>query len=141
MKPLLILLLVACSAVQAADRKYFYAIDQAMKTQNFQERLDPRVRLYFGEQAYPEPTMTMGERVANRKTNAFGKSDREACEWVLLSALLALQERALADGGNAVVNIRSYYKKNIHSSQSDYECHTGAIIAGVALIGDIVRLP
>lgn len=141
MKRVLFLLLIMCSVAQAADRQHFYPINEAMKTKNFKERLDSGVKFYFGKQAHPEPVTTMGERVTNRKTNAFGKADREACEWVFLSALLALQKRALAEGGNAVVNIRSYYKKNTYSSESNYECHAGAVIAGVALIGDIVKLP
>ncbi|MCK9467785.1 MAG: excinuclease ATPase subunit [Porticoccaceae bacterium] len=125
----------------ARDTKHLLSIDEAMSSADFQERLDPNVRLYFGDTPHPQPLQRRGEYVSNKKTNAVGKSDRRACEWVLLSALLSLQERAVAEGGNAVVNIRSYYKKNTFSSTTEYECHTGAVIAGVALKGEVVKLP
>ena len=36
-------------------------------------------------------------------------------------------------------NIVSYFKKNEYKSATDFECHVGAIMAGVALKGDLVR--
>ena len=54
--------------------------------------------------------------------------------------VLSLQEQSKKEGGNAVINIASYYKKNTVSSEKEYECHAGAVIAGVALIGDVVTL-
>jgi hypothetical protein len=59
----------------------------------------------------------------------------------MLSALIDLQDAARKQGGNAVVNIVSFYKKNEFSSPTDYDCHAGAFVAGVALKGDIVKLP
>jgi len=106
----------------------------------YEAELDSSVALYFGDQSHPAVERKLGEFPTNKKTNAFNKSDSEACEWVMLSALLALQERAVREGGNAVVNIRSYYKKNIVSSKTEYECHNGAFVAGVALIGEVVKL-
>jgi hypothetical protein len=43
-------------------------------------------------------------------------------------------------GGNTITNIVSYFKKNTASSESVYECHAGALIAGVALKGNVVKL-
>ena len=125
----------------ARDTKHLMSIEEAMNSAEFQERLDPKVRFFFGETPYPAPVQKRGEYVTNKKTNAVGKSDHRACEWVFLSALLSLQDRAIAEGGNAVVNVRSFYKKNTFSSTSEYECHAGAVIAGVALKGEVVRLP
>lgn len=126
---------------QARDTKHYFSIADALASPAYEGKLNSAIRLYFGDQTYPAPTSKQGEYVSNRKTNAFGKSDIKACEWVLLSALISLQERAAAEGGNAVVNIRSYYKKNEYSSATQYECHAGGIMAGVALIGDVVTLP
>ena len=70
----------------------------------------------------------------------FGKSDEKACNWAFLSAMVALQKRAQQLGANAVVNIVSYYKKEVMSSASQFECHAGALIAGVALKGDFVKI-
>lgn len=82
----------------------------------------------------------LGEDVSNRKTNAANKSDQEACRWVALSVLRALQDGAKARGANAVVDIVSYYKKNEFRSATNYECHAGAILAGVALKGTYARV-
>ena len=137
----LVLAAVFSGAAVARDTKHLLSIQEAMNSKTFQERLNPEVRFYFGDTSHPAPQVRLGEFVTNKKTNAVGKSDQEACRWVFLSALLSLEQRALAEGGNAVVNVRSYYKKNTFSSATEYECHAGAVIAGVALIGDVVRLP
>lgn len=137
----LVLVTVFSGSAVARDTKHLLSIEEAMNSSTFQERLNPEVRFYFADSAHPAPQKRLGEYVTNKKTNAVGKSDREACEWVFLSALLSLEQRALSEGGNAVVNVRSYYKKNTFSSTTEYECHAGAVIAGVALIGDVVRLP
>ncbi|MGD8176209.1 excinuclease ATPase subunit [Marinimicrobium sp. ARAG 43.8] len=135
---LVVLGLLTAVGAQARDDKYMLPIEDVLT--EYEDRLDSNISLYFGEQAHSPVTKKHGEFPTNKKTNAFGKSDEKACRWVMLSALLALQERAKLEGGNAVVNIRSYYKKNIVSSESDYECHAGAIMAGVALIGEVVTL-
>jgi uncharacterized protein YbjQ (UPF0145 family) len=54
--------------------------------------------------------------------------------------MIALQKRAKQLSANAVVNIISYYKKVPMSSTTEFECHAGAIIAGVALKGDFVKI-
>ncbi len=68
------------------------------------------------------------------------KSDEKACNWAFLSAMIALRDRALNEGGNAVVNIKSNYKQNEMSSNTEFECHAGAIMSGVALKGTVVKL-
>lgn len=133
------LLLVAPEAF-SRDSKLMFSIDEAMQSADFKERLDPNIRLYFGTQKHSKTLKSYGNFTTNKKTNAFGKSDGEACRWVFLSALLTLQERAKTEGGNAVVNIVSYYKKEKNSSNTEFECHAGAIMAGAALNGDVVKL-
>jgi len=98
------------------------------------------VSFYFGEQEHPAIAKSFGDYRTNKKTNAFNKSDQEACRWVMLSAMLVLHQRALSLGANAVVNIRSNYKSNEESSTTDYTCGAGALMAGVALIGTFVTI-
>ena len=98
------------------------------------------IPLYFADQSHTSIKTNYGEVITNKKTNAFNKTDREACEWVMLSALKALQERAVREGMNAVVNIQSYYKKREFVSQTEYQCGAGTFIAGVALKGTLVKL-
>ncbi len=135
------LLMVISFQAQARDTKHMLSIEEAMESRGYDEKLDAGIQFFFGDESHPAPAERLGEYVSNKKTNAFGKSDEEACQWALLSALISLQERAQQEGGNAVVNIRSYYKKNEHSSETEYECHAGAIMAGVALKGEVVKLP
>jgi hypothetical protein len=98
------------------------------------------VTFYFGDQPHPAPVNTFGEFRTNKKTNAFNKTDDEACQWVMLTALLTLHRRAVSLGANAVVNIRSNYKNNIVRSNTEYACAAGGIVAGVALIGDFIKV-
>lgn len=124
----------------AKDVMHMSPIEDAMQSDVYKNRLDPNIALYFGEQSHGNVVKSLGSFPTNKKTNAFNKTDIEACEWVLLSALLTLQERARKEGGNAVINIASYYKKNTVVSDTQYECHTGTFIAGVALMGEVVTL-
>ncbi|WP_315385329.1 excinuclease ATPase subunit [uncultured Stenotrophomonas sp.] len=101
--------------------------------------IDGSVRFYLaGEKVNVQ--QRLGEDVTNKKTNAANKSDAEACRWVALSALRALQDGAKSRGANAVVDIVSYYKKNEFKSSSNYECYAGAILAGVALKGTYAKV-
>jgi len=43
-------------------------------------------------------------------------------------------------GANAVVNIVSNFKDIEMASQTEFECADGAIMAGVALKGDFVKI-
>lgn len=142
---LLVFIMFCCSLMvtltsQARDTTHMLSIEEAMNTPAARERLDPNVRFYFSDTPHEEIVIQHGNFVTNKKTNAFNKSDEEACKWVMLSALISLQDRVRAEGGNAVVNIESYYKSQPMSSRTEYECHAGAIIAGVALRGDVVTL-
>lgn len=122
------------------DSQYYFSIEDAMQSADFKERLDPTIRFYFGDQKHPEPLKLLGRFTSNKKTNAFNKTDEAACQWVLLSALLSFQDRVRAEGGNAIINLNSYYKKNTFKSSTQYECHAGALMAGVALSGEVVTL-
>ncbi|MDO3388779.1 excinuclease ATPase subunit [Gilvimarinus sp. SDUM040013] len=141
-KPLAIIAATALTfgalQAEARDDALMLPIQDVMT--EYEDRLNSDVKMYFGEQSYPEPGKKMGTFVSNKKTNAFNKTDEEACKWVMLSALLSLQERAVREGGNAVVDIVSYYDKNTMSSETEYECHAGAIMAGVALQGRVVTM-
>lgn len=132
--------LLLAGAGQARNTTLKLPINNALTAPAAKERLSGEVKFFFGSQQHPKPAATYGTYTAHRKTNFANKSDREGCEWAFLSAMLVLQQRALAEGGNAVVNIHSYYRKNEFSSETEYECHAGAIIGGVALRGTVVKL-
>jgi uncharacterized protein YbjQ (UPF0145 family) len=136
----LIALAIALPAAARDDRLKF-PLDAALaKGQNYKEKIDPQVRLYFGRQPKLKVAKTIGEYTSNKKTNAFNKSDQEACDIAFISAAVSLQQRAKQEGGNAVVNIHSVYKNDKFESPTEYLCGAGALMAGVALRGTVVTL-
>jgi hypothetical protein len=135
-----ILLAALAPSAQARDTTLHLPIKDVLEHPEYKTRLGSDIALYFGKQAAPATQQSFGEVVTNRKTNSFGKPDEEACRWAMLAALLQLVERARQDGGDAVVDITSYYKRQEFVSDSEYECHAGGFIAGLALKGRIVKL-
>ena len=126
--------------VEARDDHGMYSISDALNTEDAKQKLNNDIRFYFGDQSHPKITKSFGEYMSNKKTNAFNKTDERACQWNFLSAMISFQERAQRMGGNAVVNIRSYYKKNTISSQTEFECGSGTFVSGVTFLGDVVKL-
>ncbi|WP_457319003.1 excinuclease ATPase subunit, partial [Stenotrophomonas sp. P5_B8] len=128
-------LLAVASTAQARDTRVEQSLRELVSSQAARDAgIDGSVRFYLaGEKVNVQ--QRFGEDVTNKKTNAANKSDEEACRWVALSALRALQDGAKSRNANAVVDIVSYYKKNEFKSATNYECYAGTIMAGVALKG------
>lgn len=135
-------LAVVASALpaHAADKKVMVPIAEAMEANGAKERLGDSVKFYFGAQKTPKVGEKRGADQTSQKTNAFGKTDQAVCHWAFLSAMLALQKSAQAAGADAVINITSNYKNIPYASETDFECHVGNIVGGVALKGEFVRL-
>ncbi|MED5523314.1 excinuclease ABC subunit A [Gallaecimonas pentaromativorans] len=133
-------LMLINAPVMARDSINDYSVKDAMAQSEAKEILGDKIRFYFGDQPHGKVLKTFGEFRTNQKTNAFGKSDEKACKWVFLSAMKSLKQRAETEGGNAVINIRSNYRNNLTTSDTTFKCGAGAIIAGVALVGDVVTL-
>lgn len=125
---------------QARDTKLMLPLAGAMAANDAQARLGDSVKFYFGNQKTPEIATRLGSDKTSQKTNSVGKSPDTACNWAFLSAMLRLQKRATELGADAVVNIVSNYKNEEMSSESEFECHDGAMMAGVALKGEFVKL-
>jgi uncharacterized protein YbjQ (UPF0145 family) len=146
MKKTMLMVVVAALAAgsaataQAADRKVNLSIEAAMAANDGKAKLDDSVRYFFAGQPTPKIIEKLSTDKTSQKTNAFGKSDEKACNWVFLSAMMRLEKRAKELGANAVVNIVSNYNNVESASATEFECHAGAIMAGVALKGDFVRI-
>ena len=132
--------IVLIGVVQARDTHLKLPLKDAMETADYKSKVDPNIKLFFGAQEHPKPAQSFGTVKTNRKTNFFNKSDKEGCEWVFISAILALQQAAKERGGDAVINIKSNYKNAEFSSETEYECGAGAVTGGVAFVGEIVKL-
>ena len=135
-----VILLGIALPTRARDTKYLLPIAAALEVKEAKEKLDGSIKFFFGNQETPNVLAKLGTDVTNLKTNAVGKSDEKACNWVFLSAMVALERRAKQLGANAVINIVSYYQKQVMSSATEFECHAGAVIAGVALRGEFVKI-
>ena len=133
-------LLAVASTAQARDTRVEQSLRELVNSQAARDAgIDGSVRFYLaGEKVNVQ--QRLGEDVTNKKTNAANKSDAEACNWVALSALKALQDGAKSRGANAVVDVVSYYKKNEFKSTTNFECYAGAILAGVALKGTYAKV-
>jgi len=133
-------LLLMPTVIQAGENIGDYSINDALALGEIKSKLGTDVKFYFGDQKHPKTSKDYGLFKTNKKTNSFMKSDIDACQWVFASAMIALKERALQEGGNAVINIKSNYKNNLTSSNETFKCEAGAIMAGVALVGTVVRI-
>ena len=126
---------------EAREDKHMFQIKDALgKSQQYKEKLESDIALYFGKQKTPAVEKRIGEYTSNKKTNSFNKSDQEACDIAFISAAAALQDRARREGGNAVINIHSVYRNDNVASDTEYLCGSGAMVAGVALRGTVVTL-
>jgi len=116
-----------------------YSVSSVLQTEQAKNKLG-NIKFYFGKQKHATVKKRFGVYSTNQKTNAFGKSDQQACEHVFLSAMIQLKKRADKMGGNAVINIKSNYRNNLTSSNTTFKCGAGSVVAGVALQGEVVRL-
>lgn len=133
-------LLAASFSATAADKMIKFPIADALAANDAQARLGDSVKFYFADQPTPKVLSRITSDKTSQRTNGFGKSSDKACNWVFLSAMLALQKRAHEVGANAVINIVSNFKDVEMASQTEFECADGAIMAGVALKGDFVKI-
>lgn len=132
--------LFAAAPVFARDTVSNYSLDEAFAVQKLKNKLGTDISFYFGDQKHGQVKTTIGEWRSNKKTNAFNKSDKAACQIAFYSALISLRDRAALEGGNAVINIQSNYKNVVTSNTKTYRCGAGALMAGVALIGTVVTI-
>ncbi len=137
---IMIIFMVSSNCVLARDDISDYSFEEAMSIPKITSAIGGGISFYFGEQKHPKILQKHGEFASNKKTNAFGKSDKAACQWAFASAMKSLKQRAEREGGNAVVNIKSNYRDNLTTSDTTFRCGAGAIMAGVALVGEVVTI-
>jgi len=136
-----IVLCALFTASPAGARSTFHdlSVDAARNSERGKAKLQ-KVPFYMAGQKHPAVAKDLGVFTANRRTNAFGKSDEAACEIAFLSAVIALQARAQSMGGDAIVDIESITKHNDLTSASKYRCAAGGVVANVVLTGRVVKL-
>ncbi|PIE39730.1 MAG: excinuclease ABC subunit A [Gammaproteobacteria bacterium] len=134
------LMLVLSANAFARDDHNLYSIAEAMNTENAKAVLNRGYTFKFAGQPHRKVVKRFGEFMSNKKTRAVGRTDKEACQHAFLSAMLSFQDRIAKEGGNAVINLHSYYRKENFKSSTQFMCGNGAIMAGVTFKGDVVTL-
>ena len=136
----LVLVLGSASSELGADAIENFSIKQALETADAREKLDPQIKLYFGDWKHGAVVKSLGEWKSYKKTNGVGRANEIACQRAFLSAAISLQQRASKMGGNAVIGIQSDYDNRKASSDTTYVCGSGLLMSAVALIGTVVRV-
>lgn len=133
-------LALLASPAQADDAVSNHSLDAVLSRPDYASQLEG-VQFSFGTNPHGTITRRIEDGAQTSvRTRKFGRSTEEACQWVMLSALLNLRQHAIDLGGNAVVNIRSNWRNVESSSNSEYQCAAGFLMAGVALKGDVVSV-
>lgn len=144
MKKILVACTVAALAISTAaharNDSLMLSVEQALSTADAKAKLGDNILFYFGEAKPSKIKQPFGTDTTTRKTNAFNKSDEEACQWAFLSAMIALKEKAQRLGANAVINIRSYSDRVEKRSNTEFECRVGALIASVTLRAEYAQV-
>jgi len=142
MKPIaaLLLSLAMAGAAMARDTELHLPFQDVLDMSRAEQKLDGSVKFYLAGEKTPKLLSRKRTVIANKKTNGVGKEDELGCRWAALSALIEFQRQAKEAGANAVVDIVSYYKKDEFKSATEYECHGGALIIGVALKGTLAKI-
>lgn len=126
---------------QARDTTHYLPFDAVVQEALNAGRLDGSVKFYLaGNKPAGKVSVVKSGVTTSQKTNAFNKSDEAACSWVLQSALIRFEKAAKAAGANAVVDLASNYKGVEYKDSQKYECHAGAIMAGVSLKGSLANV-
>lgn len=136
-----LILLAAPAVSMAADKVVHLPFAQVVAEAQKDGRLDPNIKFYLaGNTPVGTVNVVNDNATTNRKTNAFGKKDQTTCDWVLQSALIALQDDAKAAGANAVMDIVSNYDDVVYSDPVNYECHVGFLMSGVQLKAKLAKV-
>lgn len=135
-----VILGVATISLSATHREavYFFPVEPLMSEHSARDSEWADIAVFFRGQEHPPVTKTIGKGRSHRKANAIFRSDPRACRTAFLAAVRSLQKEAWDQGGNAVLNVRSYGVAP--RPKPEYRCVAGLRYAHVRLEGDVVRI-
>jgi uncharacterized protein YbjQ (UPF0145 family) len=136
----LALALFASAPAEARDRRLAFDVASAIAAGKAEGVLDGSVDFYFEGQASPRLFAEFGPAEVDQRTNVVGKPDDQACRAAMVDALVELQKGAKAKGADAVVGLRSNFKREVFSSPTQYQCGAGRLMAGVSLLGTYAKV-
>ena len=132
--------LFSAASVLAADVKMKFTLEDAMMYSQVSQVMEGAIAMHWGEKPGLKVEEKLGTFKTSKRTNAFMKEESEACAHALASALIELHERAVNEGGNAVINIVSNIKNHEESSETEYSCLVGSVMVNVALKGTVATI-
>ena len=134
----LVVLIISTSTAWARNSEVLVDAQEAVDRQGKGDLLD--VPFFMKGQDHPAVKKKIGNWRSSRKGRGAFQSDTDACGRTFVTALKSLQQRALSEGGNAVINIVSVTKDMPYENAKQFRCIAGGIIVHVALEGDVVVL-
>ena len=124
----------------ARNTEHFYNIQDAVTSGDGHENLLDEVAFYFEGQPHDTPRTVLGTFTARRSSRGAFRSDLASCQVAFLSALIRLQQVAVREGGDAIIDIQSITGGQTTSSSTDFRCVAGSVVVQVALKGTVVKL-
>ena len=98
------------------------------------------IPFYMKGQKHSKVKKTIGHWKSSKKGRGAFQSDLDACSRTFVTALKTMQQRAIKEGGNAIINITSITRDEPFSHPSKFRCVAGSVIVHVAIEGDVVIL-
>lgn len=135
-----LILSLSVTYATAADVEMKVPIKEAFDLEKVKAVFSGDIAFYWGNQGHPKVLKKFGTYKTSKRANGFAKAKSDACSWAMASALRALEDRAVREGGNAVINIVSNIKNHEESSTTEFNCLAGAMMVNVALKGTVVTL-
>lgn len=127
----------ALAACSHQEKSRLYDIQEAFSTYQAEKTINPELSLSFGK--YVAGNVLKQDVKTVQRITIEGKTEEEICQWVFLSAVKRLQERALEIGASKIANISSYNNHKEYKSISKYECHIEGNTGSVALKANLIQ--
>ena len=133
---------------QARNTRILLPIQEVLRLSKTKEVIGQDIALYFGDKSPEIAQNPLGEVYGHGKADPYTKTssghnrprdDETTCREAMRTALAELVQQARARGGNALVDISSFYDRTELRSNDVYECHAGMTRAVVELKAKVVR--
>jgi len=100
------------------------------------QRVSKGVRLVWGN---TPPASNLGTTRTRKATKGLRRTDREACEWAMMSAIDAITNQARRSGATSIQGLKSVTDSGEFVSASEYKCVSGWTNSRVSIIGTMVK--
>lgn len=115
------------------------SVDDALASPMAKQKLDGTVKFFFGAAPHPAVAQSLKDVVFKEKAG-FMKTRATSCNEAFVTVLADFQERAKSKGADAVINLRSSFKKQEVTIDKTFACYPGGFRVGVVLKGELVKL-